>query len=119
MKLRIEYGDHNEAFAPLLPREGLVESAPAAFDPAPTLSKLRAPVLALHGANDIDVRATINSSLYSKLSSHPDSRQPVFERADHFILEDVEDADRQYRRLSQGYLQMTIDWLKQAASGGR
>lgn len=32
MKLRIEYGDHNEAFAPLLPREGFVESAPQCTD---------------------------------------------------------------------------------------
>jgi pimeloyl-ACP methyl ester carboxylesterase len=90
--------------------------APATLDPAPILSTLRAPVLALHGANDVDVRASLNSSLFSKLSKHPDSRQRVFERADHFILEGVDDADGHYRHLSPGYLQMTIDWVKQAAS---
>ena len=32
MRLRIEYYDHNEAFAQLLPREGTVEDIPEASD---------------------------------------------------------------------------------------
>lgn len=32
MKLRIEYFDHNEAFSPLLPRDGLVVSTPKCAD---------------------------------------------------------------------------------------
>jgi uncharacterized protein len=83
--------------------------APATLDPAPILSKLNVPVLALHGANDVDVRATVNSSLYAKLTTHPASRQRVFDRADLFMLVDVDDPDRRFRRLSPGYLQTTID----------
>ena len=78
--------------------------------------EVNVPVLALHGANDVDVRATVNSSLYAKLTTHPASRQRVFDRADHFMLVDVDDPDRRFRRLSPGYLQMTIDWLKQIVS---
>ena len=92
------------------------EPSPATLDPAPILSKLNVPILALHGAHDVDVRATVNSSLYAKLSTHPASRQRVFDRADHFVLVDVDDSDRQFRRLSPGYLQTTIDWLKRIVS---
>ena len=86
--------------------------SPATLDPAPMLSRIKAPVLTMHGASDVDVGATANSSLYAKLSVHPDSRQRVFDRADHFILVGVENPDRQYRRLAPGYLQTMIDWVR-------
>lgn len=47
MRLRIEYFDQNETFAPLLPREGLVESVPECSDSTHKwhLLRLDAPVV--------------------------------------------------------------------------
>ena len=84
---------------------------PSTLDPAPLLSSLRAPVLAIHGGNDVDVSPSLNSALYSRVSTHPESRQRVFDRADHFLLEEIDDPDREYRRLSPGFLKLMIDWL--------
>jgi|SRR5688572_2046284 len=69
----------------------------------------------LHGADDVDVRATTNSALLARLSSHSSSRQRVFKDADHYMLVTPKDPDRNYRRLSEGYVQTTIDWIKQVS----
>jgi len=90
--------------------------SPATLDPVPLFSRIKVPVLTMHGASDVDVRATANSSLYAKLSVHPDICQRVFDRADHFILIGVEDPDRQYRHLAPGYLQTLIDWSKKVGA---
>jgi pimeloyl-ACP methyl ester carboxylesterase len=90
--------------------------SPSTLDPAPIFAKITVPVLTIHGASDVDVRATVNSQLYAKLSVHPGSRQRVFDNADHFILVGVDNSDRQYRRLAQGYLQTMIDWATRVAA---
>ena len=89
--------------------------APAMLDPASVFQKVRAPVLAIHGADDLDVPASRNSALFAKLSTHSLSRRRVFDRADHYILVGVANPDTQYRRLSSDYLELMIDWVKRAS----
>jgi uncharacterized protein len=85
--------------------------APAGLDPAAILRDVRAPVLAVHGADDVDVPASVNSALFARLSTQRNSRQQVFPRADHYLLDRITDPDREYRRLSPGYLQLLVDWI--------
>lgn len=93
--------------------------APATLDPAPMFSRIAVPVLTVHGARDVDVRAVANSALYAKLTAHSGSRQRVFDEADHLILVGVNDPDRQYRRLARGYLETTIEWIASASGTNR
>ena len=44
-------------------REATWTPAPATLDPAAILRDVRAPVLAVHGADDVDVPASVNSAL--------------------------------------------------------
>ena len=86
--------------------------APATLDPAAILRDVRAPVLAVHGADDVDVPASLNSTLFARLSPHRNSRQEVFPRADHYLLVRITDPDREYPRLSPGYLPLLVDWIR-------
>lgn len=113
-----------ESWIPYVPRprtENELGWSPAfaAFDPAPILMKLTIPILAVHGSDDVDVRAASNSLMFAKISVHPGSRQNTIDRADHYMLVGVDDSDREYRRLSERYLGMTIDWIKQASGPRR
>lgn len=92
-------------------REATWIPAPATLDPAAILRNVRAPVLAVHGADDVDVPASVNSPLFARLSAHRNSRQQVFPRADHYLLVGITDPDREYRHLSPGYLPLLVDWI--------
>jgi pimeloyl-ACP methyl ester carboxylesterase len=72
---------------------------------------VRAPVLAVHGADDVDVPASVNSALFARLSAHRNSRQEVLPRVDHYLLVRITDPDREYRCLSRGYLPLLVDWI--------
>jgi pimeloyl-ACP methyl ester carboxylesterase len=89
--------------------------APPMLDPAAIFQKVRVPVLAIHGTDDLDVPASLNSALFAKLSTHSLSRRRVFDRADHYILVGVTNPDAQYRRLSPDYLELMVDWIKRAS----
>ncbi|HET9216429.1 MAG TPA: alpha/beta fold hydrolase, partial [Terriglobia bacterium] len=100
---------------PRTPQEASWSPAPAMLDPASVFQKIQAPVLAIHGTDDLDVPASRNSALFAKLSTHSLSRRRVFDRADHYILVGIENPDTQYRRLSSGYLDLMMDWIKRAS----
>jgi pimeloyl-ACP methyl ester carboxylesterase len=109
-----------EAWATYVPRpqserEVGWSPAPADLDPQPLLRKIRAPILTIHGAEDVDVPAKANSSLYAALSVHSGSRQRIFSRADHYMLLGIADPDRESRLLDTGYLQLTVDWMKEVS----
>jgi pimeloyl-ACP methyl ester carboxylesterase len=89
--------------------------APATLDPSAIFQKVRVPVLAIHGTDDLDVPAQINSPKFAKLSTHRESRQRIFEHADHYMLVGVANTDLEYRRLSSGYLRLIIDWIPRAS----
>jgi uncharacterized protein len=89
--------------------------APADLDPQPLLRKVAAPILTIHGAEDVDVPADANSALYSAVSLHSRSRHRIFDRADHYMLLGIADPDRQYRRLDTAYLQFTLDWMREVS----
>ena len=84
---------------------------PATLNPAAIFRGVRAPVLAVHGADDVDVPASVNSPLFARLSAHRSSRQQIFPRADHYLLVRITDPDREYRLLSPGYLSLLVDWI--------
>jgi pimeloyl-ACP methyl ester carboxylesterase len=110
-------GVASEAWASYVPRPQSERDvgwspAPADLDPQPLLRKITVPVLTLHGADDADVPAEVNASLYSAVSLHSLSRQRIFDRADHYMLLSVGDPDREYRRLDPAYLQSTVEWLR-------
>jgi pimeloyl-ACP methyl ester carboxylesterase len=88
--------------------------APAMLDPASIFQKVKAPVLSIHGSDDLDVPASKNSPLFAKLSTHSLSRRRVLDRADHYMLGRIADPDTQHRRLSPDYLKLMIDWIKRA-----
>ena len=96
---------------PRTEREATWAPAPATLDPAALLRDVRAPVLAVHGADDVDVPASVNSAIFARLSAHRNSRQEVFPRADHYLLVRITDPDREYRRLSPGYMPLLVDWI--------
>jgi alpha-beta hydrolase superfamily lysophospholipase len=107
----------NATWAQYVPRPRTAAEAtwapePVTLDPATIFQKVSAPVLAIHGADDADIDAAKNSSLFAKMSTHPMSRQQVFESADHYLLVGVKNPDAEYRRLHADYLRLTIDWIK-------
>ena len=102
---------------PRTEREATWAPAPATLDPAAILRDVRAPVLAVHGADDVDVPASVNSALFARLSAHRNSRQEVFPSADHYVLVRITDPDREYRRLSPGYLPLLVDWIRDQSVG--
>ena len=57
------------------------------------------------------VVASVNSALFAQLSAHRNGRQQVFPRADHYLLVRITDPDREYRRLTPGYLPLLVDWI--------
>ena len=71
---------------PRTEREATWTPAPATLDPAAILRNVEVPILAVHGADDVDVPASVNSALFAQLSTHRNSRQQVFPRADHYLL---------------------------------
>jgi pimeloyl-ACP methyl ester carboxylesterase len=85
--------------------------APATLEPSQIFRTVTAPVLAVHGAEDVDVPARVNSPLFAQLSPSGDSRQRIFARADHYMLEGVRNPNREYRHLAPGYLDLLIDWI--------
>ena len=87
----------------------------ATLDPAAILRNVEVPILAVHGADDVDVPASVNSALFAQLSTHRNSRQQVFPRADHYLLVGITDPDREYRRLTSGYLPLLVDWIRDQA----
>ena len=89
--------------------------APADLDPQPLLRKIAIPVLTIHGADDADVPADVNASLYSAVSLHPQSRQRIFDRADHYMLISIGDPDRESRQLDTAYLRFTVDWMREVS----
>jgi uncharacterized protein len=95
-------------------REAGWAPAPADLDPQPLLRRVRVPILTIHGAEDVDVPAKANSSLYATVSLHSGSRQRIIDRADHYMLLGITDPERESRRLDTAYLQFTVDWMKQA-----
>jgi pimeloyl-ACP methyl ester carboxylesterase len=97
---------------PRTERETTWTPEPATLDPAAIFHDVRAPVLAVHGAEDVDVPAKVNSVLFARLSGHRNSRQQIFPRADHYLLVRIADPDREYRRLSPGYLPLLVDWIR-------
>ena len=96
---------------PRTARDATWAPAPATLDPAVILRRVGAPILAVHGADDVDVPAPVNSTLFAQLSTHHNSRQRVFSRADHYLLVGITDPDREYRRLSADYLPLLIRWI--------
>jgi pimeloyl-ACP methyl ester carboxylesterase len=100
---------------PRTPQDLSWSPAPAMLDPALIFQKVRAPVLTIHGSDDLDVPASKNSPLFAKLSTHSSSRRRVLDRADHYMLGRVANPDTQYRRLSSDYLKLMIDWIERAA----
>jgi uncharacterized protein len=97
---------------PRTEREATWTPAPATLEPAAILRDVRAPILAVHGDDDVDVPASLNSTLFAQLSPHRNSRQEVFPRADHYLLVRITDPDREYRRLSPGYLPLLVEWIR-------
>jgi pimeloyl-ACP methyl ester carboxylesterase len=90
--------------------------APATLDPAAILRNVAIPILAVHGADDVDVPASVNSALFAQLSTHPSSRQQILSRADHYLLVGIADPDREYRRLSSQYLPSLVDWIHEQSA---
>ncbi|MGF2075439.1 hypothetical protein, partial [Enterococcus casseliflavus] len=76
---------------PRTERDATWTPAPATLDPAAILRNVEVPILAVHGADDVDVPASVNSGLFAQLSSHRNSRQQVFPRADHYLLVGITD----------------------------
>jgi len=110
----------NATWAQYVPRprseaEATWTPEPVTLDPATIFQKVSAPVLAMHGAVDVDIHAAKNSSLFAKMSTHPLSRQQIFDRADHYQLVGVTNPDVEYRRLHADYLRLTVDWIKRVS----
>ena len=67
--------------------------------------------------NTGDVSASVNLALFAQLSTHRNSRQQVFPRTNHYLLVGIIDPDREYRRLTSGYVPLLVDWIRDQSVG--
>ncbi len=87
------------------------------FDPGPTLSRLRLPVLALFGETDLQVLAEPNAAAArAALRANPLARVEVVSRANHLFQTSETGDPREYAAISEtispAVLELIAGWLR-------
>jgi pimeloyl-ACP methyl ester carboxylesterase len=88
------------------------------YDPAPTLAKVKVPVLAIFGGLDLQVPATTNRQKMEEVfaqNGHKDHRLVVIPRANHLYQEAVTGGGSEYPTLKKefvpGFLDLVTSWI--------
>jgi uncharacterized protein len=90
------------------------------YDPAPTLAKVKVPVLAIFGERDLQVPAAPNQKLMEDIfaqSGHKDHRTVIIPRANHLYQDAVTGSVSEYATLKKefvpGFLDLVSTWISQ------